>query len=554
VGLWSAWLIAVAPWPINLSRIGLRAVSMPLVVATALWLWWSGRRKRGVRRWLGLVLGGAFLGLSLYTYTAARLVLLAVGLAVLFQAWVSHEPFERSELLVLALAAWVAMTPLIAYGIAHWDTFVERSAQVSILSPEINQGDPLGTLAGNVFRALGLFTFRGDFIPRHNVPLRPLFDPLVSAFFVMGVLLCLGQARTQSGGVLALIWTAVMLTPTILAEDCPHFLRAVGVLPMAAVFPAYGLEWTRQRLGGRGLGRMGNGLVGIVLVASAVWGGYDYFIRHGRDPELAYAFEADQVQEAVEINRFLGTGWQGQGIAEPQGAAYPDRHVYLAPRMWEDRLSVNFLVRSPERVSILGRDAPVEADQVLVLAWPYGEMSGVRDVFPSPARIEVWPGPMERGDLDLEARLLYVAFGTTRLDDRSPAIARFEQGIELVGWEIEAREPEAREPEPGAPGETLLRLRWRATQVLETDYTVFVHMARDGSVFAQDDGMPAHGFYPTSWWRPGDELVDEHTIAARDDSQHVEIWIGLYEWASMRHLRVLGANGQPGEDRLALRP
>ncbi len=40
----------------------------------------------------------------------------------------------------------------------------------------------------------------------------------------------------------------VMLVPTILAEDCPHFLRAVGVLPVAAVYPALGLEWAHGRL------------------------------------------------------------------------------------------------------------------------------------------------------------------------------------------------------------------------------------------------------------------------------------------------------------------
>ena len=40
-----------------------------------------------------------------------------------------------------------------------------------------------------------------------------------------------------------LIWLPVMLLPTILAEDSPHFLRAVGVLPVALVVPAIGLEY-----------------------------------------------------------------------------------------------------------------------------------------------------------------------------------------------------------------------------------------------------------------------------------------------------------------------
>ena len=54
--------------------------------------------------------------------------------------------------------------------------------------------------------------------------------------------------RENGAYALALIWTGVMLIPTILAEDCPHFLRAVGVLPVAALFPALGMEWLGKRL------------------------------------------------------------------------------------------------------------------------------------------------------------------------------------------------------------------------------------------------------------------------------------------------------------------
>ena len=542
VGMWSAWLIAAVPWPINLSRIGLRAVSMPLVVALALFLWWSGRSRTGVRRVVWLCLGGAFLGLSLYTYTAARFVPVAVALYALFQIWVSRERRYRWELLCVALVAALAMMPLIVYGATRWDAFVERTAQVSILSPEIHHGDPLGLLVRNVIRAAGLFAFRGDSIPRHNVPLRPLFDPLVSVFFFMGVFLSLGKVRTDGACALALVWTGVMLIPTILAEDSPHFLRAVGVLPMAAVLPALGLEWAGERLRGRGLGWAGNLLTGIVLGSAAVWGGYDYFFRHGGDPALVYAFEADQVQEAVEINRFLGTGWQGEGPSEPKGDPIPGRHVYLGPRMWEDRFSVNFLVGSPERVSILGRDPSFEADAVLALAWPHSDMRYVREVFPHPAQIEVWRGPLERGDLDAEPRLLYVAFRATRLSRALALLARFEEGIELLDWKVDLEDDD----------QTRLRLVWRTTRPLSTDYTVFVHLVRDGRVIAQTDGTPARGFFPTGWWEPGDEIVDEHILGASYSADRDRITIGWYELGSMRHLRVLGEKGQLGQDRLAL--
>jgi 4-amino-4-deoxy-L-arabinose transferase-like glycosyltransferase len=542
VGLWSAVLVAVAPWPINLSRIGLRAVSMPLVVALALWFWWSGRRpgaSRRVVRWVG---GGALLGLSLYTYTAARFVLLAVILFVLYQTWVSHKSFGRCELYCLLGATILVMVPLIVYGVAHWETFVLRSAQVSILNPEISHGDPFGMLARNVVRAAGLFVVRGDWIPRHNVPLRPLFDPLTSVFFVLGVLLSLAKARKGGPHALVLLWTGVMLLPTILAEDCPHFLRAVGVLPVAAVFPALGLSGAGQWLGRRFQPWVSQATIGGVLAVSAAWGGYDYFVRHADNPDLAYWFEANQVQEAVEINRFLGSGWQGYGVREPPSVPIPGRQVYLAPRMWEDRLAVNFLVPSTERLSILGRDAGGQRDEVLILAWPYEDMGLVQQTLPHPARIEVWPGPLEQGDLDTEPRLLYVAFRAVHPGEPTEAIARFEGGIELVGWQVDPQDKDR----------THLRLQWRTDRCLSTDYTVFVHLLREAQVVAQDDGAPGGGFYPTRWWVPGDEIVDVHILDAPYDPGREQLVIGWYEFGSMEHLRVIEENGQSGADRLAL--
>jgi hypothetical protein len=426
---------------------------------------------------------------------------------------------------------------------------VERAPQVSIFNPEIGQGRPWRLLAYNLVRAAGLFTVRGDRIYRHNVPNRPLYDPLSSLFFLVGVGLALAEARRGGAHALTLIWTAVMLVPTILAEDCPHFLRAVGVLPVAALLPGLGLERTRTWVERRGGTWLSRGMVAGVLLIGGSWGLIDYW-QHARSPEVAHAFEADQVQEAVEINHFLGTGWQGFGIRGPRPGTgttpIPGRHVYLAPRLWEDRFAVNFLVCSPERISILGRDVPPEAkkaDDILVLAWPFEDNRGVGQVLPSPAEVRVWPGPLEQGDLDDEARLLYIAVHGSRLERSAPPVARFDEGLELLDWAAE----------PKGERQTLVRLRWRATQPLTTDYNVFVHLVRGSEIVGQDDGAPGGGLYPTRWWRPGDEIVDEHVVSGLYDPQQDQIVVGWYEWSSMRHLRIVWREqGMPGQERLTL--
>ena len=49
---------------------------------------------------------------------------------------------------------------------------------------------------------------------------------------------------------------------------------------------------------------------------------------------------------------------------------------------------------------------------------------------------------------------------------------------------------------------------------MSTDYTVFLHLRDDaGQLVAQADGPPLAGWYPTSWWAPGEWVVDDHSFA-----------------------------------------
>jgi hypothetical protein len=148
---------------------------------------------------------------------------------------------------------------------------------------------------------------------------------------------------------------------------------------------------------------------------------------------------------------------------------------------------------------------------------------------------------MERGDLDAEPVLLYVAFGGVRQDTASMALAQFEEGIALLGWDVESLDDRTR-----------LRLRWRTDRPVAADYTAFVHLVRGGQVVAQDDRIPGGGFYPTTWWRPGDELVETYVLDVLYEPDRDQIFVGWYELSSMQHLKVLGEKGQPDVDRLEL--
>jgi len=121
-----------------------------------------------------------------------------------------------------------------------------------------------------------------------------------------------------------------------------------------------------------------------------------------------------------------------------------------------------------------------------------------------------------------------------------PAGARFDDwaggSIELLGYEVSA----------ARPGEFLyVTLYWHCLASVEKDYTVFNHLLApraDGAQVAQQDGPPANGLYPTSWWRPGEVIVDRHVIAVPPDTPpgEYQLAVGLYEFATMQRLPVQG--------------
>jgi len=111
--------------------------------------------------------------------------------------------------------------------------------------------------------------------------------------------------------------------------------------------------------------------------------------------------------------------------------------------------------------------------------------------------------------------------------------ANFDNRIELMGYDLA---PDA------------LTLYWRARARLYDDYTVFVQ-AFDAQqrMIAQSDSQPLAGDFPTSYWRVGDVIRDEHRWHLSDDG--AQILIGLYQLQTGERLRLADS----GDDALRLR-
>jgi hypothetical protein len=533
VALVSAAILATTLWHVQLSRVGFRAVTLPL--ATALMLSagaWAFRSRRG-DAWC---LAGILYGAAFYTYLPARFTPLVLIAFAAYLWWARESDRLWPGVLTFGLGALVALIPIGAYAVNHWDAFMGRPGRVSVFNPLINGGHLWGTLGRHLLRTLGMFFIRGDTNPRHNLPGRPVFDPLMAVAMVLGTIDALIRTRRrEAASALTLIWAGLMLVPTWLAEDAPHFLRAAGILPTIVVLPALGLESARSWLERRGWRVGSRVLMGGVLVASLAATGWDYFVRYRAHPSAPYAFEDVAAQLAAEANDFLGTGWDGDGIAAPCCNPREDRQVYLDRRLLDEWASTSFLIPATESVAVFRADsAPSPSQPALIMVWPHSGLEPYVNALPRHSRITAHAGPLARGDLEEAPYIGYVSY-MVEPDAEPPTgyIARFGDEIALVDYGIERNE-QAWEVE----------LEWTALSFPQSDYTVSVTLLEDGQPVAQDDAEPCNGTCPTGLWREGDVVVDRHVVELpKDDLSDVSLTVGMYGWPTMERLEASDAKG-----------
>lgn len=538
VGLWAALMATPHTSLLCLSRTGFRAGSLTVVSAMGLAALWRGRNT-GSRRWFAL--SGALIGLTQYTYTAARFVPLALGLGV-FLTWRHWREVRHHMALLLVCTALVSL-PLASYLLVsqdHREVFLARVQQVSILDPDVHQDRLAGMLGKQVIRHLRSLFLTGDTGSRHNVPGRPMLDPLASLLFAAGLAAGATTSRAKPGLTFVLGWIAAMLLPGILAEGGPSFLRLAGLLPLILLLPALGADWLW-----RWLLASGRSIAALFLVATVAATGVcnvlAYYVYFTQDETPFYQFEVPSTEIAAYINRFLGHGYVRDDLSALPAPSGLPRSVYVADELVHFSKTVTFLLQPNPHVHSLVK-APttagtgtVEKEERLLMLLPNNYLPYLY-LLPPGQQIEVHVGSTMRGEFPGDQPfLLYLVFTATRPPDLAPA-ARFEDGISLLEYRLGRPDSEALE----------VQLRWRADSPPKQDYTVLVHLLEAGNLVSQQDSPPAHGYYPTGRWREGDVIVDTHRLAmpVGFDATRGAVRVGLYRPENLTRLYCATGDGQ----------
>ena len=517
VGVLAAWIWAITLWPVQLSRIGLRAILLAPLLALTFWIGTLAYRRRKNGLWL---LSGLLYGLTFYTYLAARFTPLLLILLALFLLLTGRRRHLWPDAAWFLLGSLLSLLPFLFLVGQQPDLILGRSGQVSVFHSDVNGGDLWGTLWQHIVAALGMFIWRGDSILRHNPAGRPVFDLLMIIPFLLGLIWCVRHWRRPAAFTL-LIWIALMLGPTIFAADAPHFLRAAGILPAIIYLPAIGLKqiwlWPRLSRTVRSL------LVGGLLLGSLLLTIRDY-TAYGRDPAVANAFEL-----------------VAAGLAQQVNEEAAETNLFLDEEFWSDWPSLSFLVTDPKNMHIFS--SPADLPQQItapatIYAWPHDSLDYVPEVLAPPAVISAANSDLVHGELDESTYQLYVRYQSEVSPMlTSDPIAEFAGGLSLQRADVLEL----------ADDRLQVDIYWQSDMVLDEELVVFVHVMGTNGLLGQHDAPPAEGRWYNSWWRSGQIIRDRHTVSLTEpyDATKHQILIGLYPASTGERLTVTGAaNGE----------
>ena len=315
LALWTALFLAFSYWHLTLSRLGFRAIMLPLLAAiTFAWFWRAWRHLEAGDRfpWATLILCGVSLGATLYTYIAARFVPLVVLLVALSGAFLNRRRarFPRRVMLAVAVISLVALgvfLPLAAYFVSHPTSFMTRSVQTSVLAT--SEFAPITlplALANNFLNAIGMFGWVADKNWRFNPAGRPAFDLLISVWVFVGAIVAVRRRRSLPY-LFVIVWFSVLALPALLSNGTPHSLRMIGVLPAACLLVALAMLEVGRRLAGRRQWLAAWLPLPFLLLSGAV-GLHDYFSAWQRDnPDLRQAFDTRFAEAAAVMSQNPGS-------------------------------------------------------------------------------------------------------------------------------------------------------------------------------------------------------------------------------------------------------
>ena len=513
----AAALLAVSFWHVLFSRLGFRAITEPLLQAITVAALFRGLR-RDDKRWLAAA--GFFLGLTAYTYLAARLfpLLLLLGLAPLMISRDSIKVRWR-QLALFAGTAFITLLPLLNYFIGHPDAFWVRIGQVAPGTSSSNL-----SLWDSLLKSWGMLFLQGDPFWRFNLPGRPLFNWVTGGLLIVGWFVIIIRWRRfpydwQRAAISLLVFTPlIMILPTALAtnEIVPSNLRAIGLIPFIFFLPPIGFVFLfrdiERRFGYPPL--TFSVLFGalLVLLSGGLATEKAYFEDWAKEPILFFESDGDLTAVAGFLDELDITG----------------KTLFVAAAHYRHP-TVAFLSEQYENVKWLpGGDAlvfPLQGEAIIV--YPHNS--------PAPT----WADPyldsgkqLDIGDHDPVFQAFEISLPAS-LPFQGMDAVNFGNIISLQGYELYSAE---------AGSELPVLLSWQVEALPNANFMPFFQLEDAwGHRWSQKETFA----YPAEQWVVGDTFLQQVAlpIPLGVPPGNYRLRVGLFDSASGSRLPQLDQNG-----------
>jgi uncharacterized membrane protein len=380
-------MLATSFWSLMYSRTAIRHISLPPFVLATIYAFWR-QIKSEKSTLLGWGLTGLLLGMTLYTYTASRLLPVLVLVFGGYLALFHPDRFRRHWVgYTLALGLTVLLVAPLGIVIAQNRSEEAREgigadARVTQLARPVRalrEGDP-GPIISSTVKTLGMFHASGDPEWLYNIPGRPVFNLLGGVLLWSGVALCLYRWRNPRYFLLV-PWLALGLSPAFISTPPASLSHTIMAQPVVYILPAVALSEIRRTIVSRV--RSTNQLSPTLV---AFWAVMFLFVLTNGVRDLRNYFSTWPGEEMVRIlYRADYRGTAGYADAHPEITDLAVTSSLLGP--WDrlaldldtERDGVIFRLFDPGRALTWSGDQ--ERSSVVLTTWPRpnAEISSILD-------------------------------------------------------------------------------------------------------------------------------------------------------------------------------
>lgn len=190
---------------------------------------------------LSLIFSFIFAGLAFHSYPPGRIFFI-LPLFFILKSLIFEKKTEKKTIFFISFFVYVLIiTPLVIYFFYHPD--LRFNQQFFLINENLNLKEKFSFLKENVIKTFFMFFYQGDANGRHNYPLKPALNPILSVFFILGFLNSFKNFKNFYNQFF-LFYFFLSLLPTIFTYpwENPNMLRTFTVIPSLIFYIGRGLE------------------------------------------------------------------------------------------------------------------------------------------------------------------------------------------------------------------------------------------------------------------------------------------------------------------------